>query len=655
MSQIISYDNSVVKTLTGNAGGAISPTSGNISIEGTTPLVVTGTPGTSTLTIDTDGTVAFTYTTDAGNAVAALDTLNVLGGLNIDTSGTGSTVTVNLSGTTDHALQIGNVGGSLDSLAVAGNGELLIGSVGANPTWSSLTSAGGTIVFTPGAGSLNLETTAGAAPSYLTDDANTATPLLGVLTIAGGDNIATSSAGSTVAIALNGNTNHALTVGNALGSLNSLAIGTATQILQSSGAADPTWSTATYPATTAQGDVMFSSAANTVDSLTKDATATRYIANTGAANSPAWDQIELTNGVSGILPVPNGGTGVASPTDHVLIVGSGAVAMTELAVGATNEVLLGNTAADPSWGTVGNAALTNSSVTLSDGNNITVTGSPLSLGGTASFDLTGCTQYAIQVGDATGSLDSLATGTATQIMQSGGAAAIPAWSTATYPATTVQGDVMFSSAANTVVGLVKDANATRYISNTGATNNPAWAQIELTNGVAGILPVASGGSGFATTTAYAVLCGGTTATNPFQPIAGVGTATQVLTSNGAGALPTFQDAGGGGLSWSESTGTTQALAVGTGYITNNVAQVVCTLPDTAALGSVIRICGKGAGGWRISQNAGESIIWDEGTSTTGGVGGYLASSDDHDAVEILCTVADTTWTVISSKGNITVV
>ena len=428
MSQIISYDNSVVKTLTGNAGGAISPTSGNISIEGTTPLVVTGTPGTSTLTIDTDGTVAFTYTTDAGNAVAALDTLNVLGGLNIDTSGTGSTVTVNLLGTTDHALQIGNVGGSLDSLAVAGNGELLIGSVGANPTWSSLTSAGGTIVFTPGAGSLNLETTAGAAPSYLTDDANTATPLLGVLTIAGGDNIATSSAGSTVAIALNGNTNHALTVGNALGSLNSLAIGTATQILQSSGAADPTWSTATYPATTAQGDVMFSSAANTVDSLTKDATATRYIANTGAANSPAWDQIELTNGVSGILPVPNGGTGVASPTDHVLIVGSGAVAMTELAVGATNEVLLGNTAADPSWGTVGNAALTNSSVTLSDGNNITVTGSPLSLGGTASFDLTGTTDHTIQLGNATGSLTSLGVATDGQI-PIGSSAANPVLST----------------------------------------------------------------------------------------------------------------------------------------------------------------------------------------------------------------------------------
>lgn len=44
------------------------------------------------------------------------------------------------------------------------------------------------------------------------------------------------------------------------------------------------------------------------------------------------------------------------------------------------------------------------------------------------------------------------------------------------------------------------------------------------------------------TTAYAVICGGTTATGAVQPIASVGTSGQVLTSNGAGALPTMQTA-----------------------------------------------------------------------------------------------------------------
>lgn len=60
------------------------------------------------------------------------------------------------------------------------------------------------------------------------------------------------------------------------------------------------------------------------------------------------------------------------------------------------------------------------------------------------------------------------------------------------------------------------------------------------------LPVAGGGTGVASTTAYAVLCGGTTTTGPLQSIAGVGSSGQVLTSNGAGALPTFQAAGAGG-------------------------------------------------------------------------------------------------------------
>jgi len=63
--------------------------------------------------------------------------------------------------------------------------------------------------------------------------------------------------------------------------------------------------------------------------------------------------------------------------------------------------------------------------------------------------------------------------------------------------------------------------------------------------------VAQGGTGATSATAYAVLCGGTTSTGAFQSIAGVGTSGQVLTSNGAGALPTFQAAAGATI-----TGTT---------------------------------------------------------------------------------------------------
>ena len=59
------------------------------------------------------------------------------------------------------------------------------------------------------------------------------------------------------------------------------------------------------------------------------------------------------------------------------------------------------------------------------------------------------------------------------------------------------------------------------------------------------VPVADGGTGVSALTAFAVLCGGTTSTAAIQALASLGTSGQVLTSNGAGALPSFQAAGGG--------------------------------------------------------------------------------------------------------------
>lgn len=60
---------------------------------------------------------------------------------------------------------------------------------------------------------------------------------------------------------------------------------------------------------------------------------------------------------------------------------------------------------------------------------------------------------------------------------------------------TNQGDTFFVSAPDTLSTLAKDTNATRYLSNTGTSNNPKWAQVDLTNGVTGILPAANGGTG----------------------------------------------------------------------------------------------------------------------------------------------------------------
>ena len=102
--------------------------------------------------------------------------------------------------------------------------------------------------------------------------------------------------------------------------------------------------------------------------------------------------------------------------------------------------------------------------------------------------------------------------------------------------------------------------------------------------------VAQGGTGLVTATAYAVLCGGTSGTGAFQSIAGVGTAGQVLTSNGAGALPTFQAAGGGG-------GALSAITAATGANTINSA-------DNAQVWQW-KITSASKTGFTITENAGQ--------------------------------------------------
>lgn len=73
------------------------------------------------------------------------------------------------------------------------------------------------------------------------------------------------------------------------------------------------------------------------------------------------------------------------------------------------------------------------------------------------------------------------------------------------------------------------------------------------------LPVANGGTGLATQTAYSVLCGGTTSTGVMQSLASLGTSGQVLTSGGASALPTWTTIAAGG-SGTVNSGTAQQVA-----------------------------------------------------------------------------------------------
>lgn len=71
-----------------------------------------------------------------------------------------------------------------------------------------------------------------------------------------------------------------------------------------------------------QGDLLYASGADNFALLPKNTTATRYLANTGTNNNPAWSQIDLSNGITGAVPVVNGGTGQTSYTDGQLLIGN---------------------------------------------------------------------------------------------------------------------------------------------------------------------------------------------------------------------------------------------------------------------------------------------------------------------------------------------
>ena len=113
-------------------------------------------------------------------------------------------------------------------------------------------------------------------------------------------------------------------------------------------------------------------------------------------------------------------------------------------------------------------------------------------------------------------------------------------------------------------------------------------------------------------------------------------------------------ASGGGLTWTEVTGTTQSASADNGYITNNESLVTVTLPSTCAVGKTIRVVGKGAGLWKIAQNAGQQIIFGNKNSTSG-TSGYIASLYQYDSVELLCITADTVFSVIGAVGDLDVV
>lgn len=176
-----------LNTLTGDSGGPISPVSGNITLAGT-----------------------------AGQ---------------LTTTGSAGTITFGLAGPfaptsfTAHGVLLGEGSSSVVATAAGTNGQLLIGSTGADPAFSTVTSSGGTLTLTGGAHTLNIDL---AAPVTVANGGTGATTLTGVLTGNG-----------TSAVTANAVTNHGVLLGGASNAVSSLAVASTGTTLMGSTGADP--------------------------------------------------------------------------------------------------------------------------------------------------------------------------------------------------------------------------------------------------------------------------------------------------------------------------------------------------------------------------------------------------------------------------------
>lgn len=321
-----------------------------------------------------------------------------------------------------------------------------------------------------------------------------------------------------------------------------------------------------------------------------------------------------------------GGSGVASPTAHGILVAEGSSAFTPLT--ATNgQVLVGSTGSDPVAATIGgtqgvtwttgagtlsaglsgvpNSALANSSVTLTAGTNISISGGSLSLGGSATinvaapFSATTLTSNGLLIGNGTSNISGITACTNGQV---------PVGSTAAAPACATVGSangLTWTTGANSLsIGITAGG-----IANASLTNSSV------------------------TVTAGAGLTGGGAVS------LGSSTTISLNTSN----ITT----------WSTVSTTSQSMAVGNGYFANNSSLVTFTLPTSCTPGDKMIVDGQGAGGWKIAQNV-TQVIHLGSSTTTSGTSGFLSSTNQWDSVTLRCILLNTAWTVESVIGNILV-
>lgn len=167
----------------------------------------------------------------------------------------------------------------------------------------------------------------------------------------------------------------------------------------------------------------------------------------------------------------------------------------------------------------------------------------------------------------------------------------------------------------------------------------------------GIL-VAEGASAFATKVlTNGQLLIGDTGSDPVGATLTAGTGISI--TNGAGSI-TIANTEPSGTTWTVETSGPVTLAASNGYVANSASQITFTLPATSAVGDTYQVNSINTGGFTITENAGQSIIIGNET-TTATTGSLTSNSTQGDWVEIVCTVADTSFIASVKQGEIAVV
>lgn len=359
-----------------------------------------------------------------------------------------------------------------------------------------------------------------------------------------------------------------------------------------------------------------------------------------------------------------GGTGLTSYTLGDTLYASGVNTLAKLSGNTTSGIQYlsqtgtGAVSAAPVWASISGGDITGAALTKVDDTNVTLTlgGTPatallraasITAGWTGQLSLArGGTNANLTASNggifySTATAGAILSGTATarQMLQSG-ASTTPAWSTATWPATTTVSQLLYSSSANVVAGLstansaalvttsagvpVMSSTMTNgqvIIGSTGATPTAATltagANVTITNGAGTITIAASSGSGGAgrLLAVTAFTASGTWTANVSTASAiievvgggGGGAGSSVATNSGAGG-------GGGGYSrlYTSSQGASQTVTIGAGGTAGTNAPGNGGTGGTSSFGALVSATG-GAGG-----NASGATSFGQGGA--GGVG-----------------------------------